>query len=87
MELLTMPAFVTITYLLCELYEWWASDKGDKAIDFIPVLSGIIGLLLGILSFYITPDFIGADNVFIAAAIGISSGLAAVGVDQIKKHS
>lgn len=83
MNFITIPAFVTITYLLCELYKWYTSDKGEHAHGFISILAGIIGLVLGVLGYFIVPSFLEAENVFVGAAIGISSGLAAVGVNQI----
>lgn len=52
---------------------------------FLPVIAGICGLALSILM-YISHVEIGADNVFDAIAIGISSGLASVGANQTYKQ-
>lgn len=62
-----------------------------KSIDslpnkFIPVICGLAGLILGIVAFVIKmPDF-PAKDIITAAAIGSVSGLAATGLDQLKKQ-
>jgi len=55
----------------------------DKA---IPVLVGICGLILGIVAYIATPEIMATDNIFDAAAIGIVSGLASTGINQIGKQ-
>ena len=52
----------------------------------IPVICGLFGSRLGVLSVYIgVPDFPAADYLT-AAAVGGASGLAATGADQIVKQ-
>ena len=51
----------------------------------IPVICGICGSALGIAGMYVMPDF-PAHDLMSAAAVGIVSGLAATGVDQIGKQ-
>ena len=51
----------------------------------IPVICGVAGLLLGIAGMFIMPEFPAADYIT-AAAVGIVSGLAATGVNQIGKQ-
>lgn len=51
----------------------------------IPCIVGAFGLLMGILGFYIVPDF-PAHNLIDAAAVGVMSGLFSTGVDQIRKQ-
>ncbi len=50
----------------------------------IPVICGICGSVLGIVGMRVMPDF-PAHDLMSAAAVGIVSGLAATGVDQIGK--
>ena len=52
---------------------------------YIPVICGVFGGLLGILGVFIMPDF-PANDLITAAAVGIISGLAATGVNQIYKQ-
>lgn len=51
----------------------------------IPVICGLVGAVLGILGMHIMPDF-PAGDIMTAAAVGIVSGLAATGIDQIGKQ-
>lgn len=57
------------------------------AIDnkWLPVLCGCLGGCLGLLGMYIMPDYPATDYIT-AVAVGIVSGLAAVGVNQIGKQ-
>lgn len=53
---------------------------------YIPVIVGICGAILGVIG-YVSgmPDF-PAQDMITAVAVGIVSGLAATGADQIKKQ-
>lgn len=61
--------------------------KAIKPIDnkFIPVIVGVVGGLLGVLGLYVIPDY-PANNILDAIAVGIASGLASTGVNQIYKQ-
>lgn len=58
------------------------------AIDnkWIPVIVGVSGAILGVAGMYVIADF-PATDVINALAVGIVSGLASTGADQIKKIS
>jgi hypothetical protein len=51
----------------------------------IPLICGVCGGLLGLLGLRLMPDF-PAGDLMSAAAVGIVSGLAATGADQIGKQ-
>lgn len=51
----------------------------------IPTICGVCGMLLGICGMYIMPDFPATDYIT-AAAVGIVSGLAATGVNQMARQ-
>ncbi|MBE6972152.1 MAG: enolase [Ruminococcaceae bacterium] len=51
----------------------------------IPILCALSGALLGVAGMYVMPDF-PAGDVITAAAVGIVSGLAATGADQMIKQ-
>lgn len=53
--------------------------------EVIPVECGVVGMVLGIIGLYVMPNF-PAKDVINAAAVGIASGLAATGIDQIGKQ-
>ena len=52
----------------------------------IPVIVGVCGAILGVAGMYVIADFPAAD-VINALAVGIVSGLAATGVNQVTKIS
>ena len=78
----TVLAIVVITYLV---------GLGAKQIpvvkdEMIPVIVGVAGGLLGIIGMYVMSDF-PANDILNAIAIGIVSGLASTGVNQIYKQT
>ena len=79
--LTTCVAIVVIAYLI------GIAVKNIEAIDdkWIPVICGIVGAPLGVLALRIVPDFPATDYLT-AVAVGIVSGLAATGVNQVFKQ-
>lgn len=51
----------------------------------IPVICGVVGGALGVVGMMYMPDFPATDYIT-AAAVGIVSGLAATGADQVVKQ-
>lgn len=51
----------------------------------IPIICGVAGMVLGIAGMFVMPDF-PADDFITAAAVGIFSGLAATGANQVAKQ-
>lgn len=78
----TVLAIVVIAYLV-GLGAKLISTIPDEA---IPVIVGVAGGILGVVGMYIMPDF-PAKDVLNAVAIGIVSGLASTGVNQIYKQA
>lgn len=77
----TSLAIVIICYLV---------GLGAKTIDgvkdnYIPVIVGAVGGALGAAGMYVIPDF-PATDIMTAIAVGIVSGLASTGVNQIYKQ-
>lgn len=70
----------------------YLAGMGAKAIEqipdeLIPVIMGVLGAILGIVAFLTgMPDF-PATDILTAIAVGIVSGLAATGANQIKKQN
>lgn len=78
----SVAAITVIAYLIglaCKSSEGFPDKK-------IPVVCGIAGAALGIAGLYLMPDF-PADDLVTAIAVGIVSGFAATGIDQIYKQS
>ncbi|MBQ3010532.1 MAG: phage holin family protein [Oscillospiraceae bacterium] len=77
----TVVAITVISYLLGE------AVKLIPAVEhkIIPVICGSAGGVLGILAMHIMPAF-PAQDYLTAAAVGIASGLAATGCNQVRKQ-
>lgn len=78
--LATIPSIVIICYLLAQGVKTTRIDN-----KYIPTICGVLGGILGVVAMLIVPDFPATDYLT-AIAIGIISGLAATGVNQIFKQ-
>ncbi len=77
-------SFAAIT-VICYLVGW-ATKTSKINNKWIPIICGVSGGVLGIIALLIkTPDF-PANDYINAIAVGITSGFAATGIDQIKKQ-
>ena len=74
-------AITVITYLIGMGCKAW--EKMDN--KFIPVTCGFVGAILGVVGMYTMPDF-PAKDILNAVAIGIVSGLASTGANQVGKQ-
>lgn len=77
----TVVAIVVICYLI------GLAAKTIPAIkdNYIPVIVGAFGGILGVLGMYVIPDF-PAQDILNAIAVGIVSGLSSTGVNQVYKQ-
>lgn len=75
-----VAAITVIAYIIGLVVK--ASPLADK---WIPIICGIAGGALGIVGMHAMPDFPVHDYIS-AFAVGIVSGLAAVGINQIGKQ-
>jgi len=75
-----IPTIIVICYLIAEAVKRTPIDN-----KWIPTIVGGIGGILGIVGMFTMPDF-PAPDVLSAIAIGISSGLASTGINQIYKQ-
>ena len=76
----SVAAITVICYLVGEIVKVSGLDN-----KFIPVIVGIIGGILGVFGMGIMADF-PANDILTAVAVGIVSGLAATGIDQMVKQ-
>lgn len=78
--IVSFAAIVVLVYLVGSAVKVSKIDN-----NWIPVICGFTGLLLGILAFYLNvPDFPATDPMT-AAAVGVVSGFAATGINQAIK--
>lgn len=76
----SVAAITVICYLIGEIVKVSGLDT-----KWIPVIVGAVGGVLGVAGLWVMPEF-PADNVIAAVAVGIVSGLAATGADQMVKQ-
>lgn len=81
-EIVTVPVIVGFCYLVGYIVKLF---KNEKLNDFIPGICAIVGVILGLVSFYTIPNIIPASDWLTASVIGGFSGLAATGVNQVVK--
>ena len=84
-DFVAVPVIVTVVYTLISLLK--KETKGnEKVLSRLPIIAAALGAVLGVIGFYAAPGIIPAANVFTALLIGIGSGLAATGTNQIFKQ-
>ena len=81
METVTVLAIVVICYLIGEAAKQIPKVKNEH----IPVIVGLFGGVLGVIGMYVMPGY-PADDILNAIAVGISSGLASTGANQVYKQ-
>lgn len=79
-DIASVAAITVICYLIGEAVKLTVLDN-----KWIPVICGLCGAALGILGMFIMPEFPAGDYIT-AAAVGIVSGLAATGANQVVKQ-
>ena len=78
--LATVTSIVVICYLVGEAVKLFTTNS-----KYLPVVCGILGGALGVLGMLSIADF-PANDYLSAIAVGIVSGLAATGINQIFKQ-
>ena len=82
-EFVAFPAIV----VMCYAVGVWLKAIGNEKLDkFIPAICGTLGAILGVVIYATIPNFIPATNWAVAVAIGIVSGFAATGANQVYKQ-
>lgn len=86
LEVVSIPVIVSIVYLVMAIYKKLVENKATIWTSLIPMWAAILGAALGVLAFYVVPEIVPAENVLVAIFIGMSSGLAATGTNQVFKQ-
>lgn len=76
----SVAVITVICYLIGQVVK--ASGVDNK---WIPIVVGVAGGILGVVGMHVMPDF-PAQDYLTAIAVGIVSGLAATGVNQVAKQ-
>lgn len=82
MQMGTVLAITVISYLVGYAAKLIPQIK-DEA---IPAIVGLCGGILGVIGMYVIPDF-PAHDIINAIAVGVVSGLASTGVNQVWKQA
>lgn len=79
---MTMPSFSCVAGITMICYLLGIAIKATRLDNkYIPLMCGIFGGVLGVAGMYTMQEFPAADLIT-AAAVGISSGLAATGINE-----
>ena len=78
--LATIPSIIVICYLAAQGVKTTTLDN-----KYIPIICGVLGGILGVVGMFTVPNF-PATDCLTAVAVGIVSGLAATGINQIFKQ-
>lgn len=86
MEMVSIPVITIICYLIGEFFKLVILRK-KKRYKYIPVIVGGVGGALGLIIYFISPELLfNTTNPFMAIAIGIVSGLASTGSNELVKQ-
>ena len=78
--IMAMPAITVVCLLIAQGVKATALDN-----KWLPVICGVCGGILGVVGMRVMPDF-PAQDIITAAAVGVVSGFAATGVNQVYKQ-
>ena len=84
MDISSMTTVIAIV-VICYLIGLAAKTIPAVKDNYIPVIVGAFGGILGALGMYVIPD-IPAQDILNAIAVGIVSGLSSTGVNQVYKQ-
>lgn len=77
----SVAAITVIAFLVGQVVKATALEN-----KWIPIICGVVGGVLGVVGMKIMPDFPAAD-IITAVAVGIVSGLAATGINELYNHT
>ena len=83
MQYIGIPSIIIICYLIGEISKLLILKK-KKNYKYIPIIVGISGGILGLISYYISPEIVlNVKEPLIAISLGIVSGLASTGSHEM----
>ena len=83
----TIPAVDSEVYGIIELLKRFVFCENEKFRKFIPLLAAMMGAIITLIVFLVSPDLIPATSWYSSILIGLASGLSSVGINQIKKQA
>jgi hypothetical protein len=85
LDFVTVPIIVAIVYVSTIALKK-SVNYNETMLRFVPLIAALLGSSLGIIAFFATPEIVPASNVWVAILIGLASGLAATGTNQVFKQ-
>lgn len=85
LELISVPAIAAVVYWVINLIKYTVGEN-ETFKRFIPLIATALGIVCGVVCFFLIPTIVPADNVLVAIVIGGASGLTATGTNQIIKQ-
>ena len=82
---LSVPVIVSIVYGCVDLYKQIINGR-EKLMRLIPIIAALLGAIIGVVTFYVYPSVLVADNIWQAIIMGGASGLTATGANQVLKQ-
>lgn len=84
-EIVSMPIITTIVYWIMNLIKY-STNYNEKVLRLIPLFSAICGCICGLAIYYLEPNLLTVNSVFVAIVIGGASGMSATGFNQVLKQ-
>ena len=86
LEIVCVPIIVFLVFSIMEIYKKLIAKNNETLIRIIPIIAFAIGVILGIICFYVYSEIITATNIGTAILIGGVSGLSTTGFNQVLKQ-
>ena len=83
-ELVCVPVMTSSIYWIMATLKF-AFKNNAIFLRLVPLLSLILGAIMGAVLFYVVPDMIMSENIVIAILMGGSSGLTSIGAEELIK--
>ncbi len=86
LEIISVPVIAGIVYFVMAVYKTIVKNAPAIWTSLIPVWAAVLGIVLGLVAFFLVPEVMPAENALVAVLVGLASGLGAVGVHQVGKQ-
>ncbi len=84
-ELICVPMMTSVIYTLISVLKH-AFKSSEIFERLIPLLALLFGSVIGVILYFIMPEMLMAENIFIAILMGAASGLSSIGFSQMIKQ-
>lgn len=78
-------SITVIVYTIIEILKYFTKNN-EKFKAVIPIIAGVLGAAIATTVYFLSPTLMGFQSLFDAIIIGLVSGLAATGTNQIFKQ-